>query len=63
MQRIPLFRAGGGYRLCFRVGVGVVDPFRDSLTGTDAVQVIGVANAALAGLVAAGCAAQRPSAK
>ena len=63
MQRIPPFRAGGGYRLCFRVGVGVVDPFRDSLTSTDAVQVIAVGNVGVLILLPAACTVQRPSAK
>lgn len=63
MQRIAVCRTGRRYRSGLRVGMGMVDLFRNGLTGTDAVQVIGVANAALAGLVAAGCTAQRPSAK
>ena len=42
--------------------MSMVNLLRDGLTGTDAVQVIGVANIALAGIAAAGCAAQRPSA-
>ena len=42
--------------------MSMVNLLRDGLTGTDAVQVIGVANAALAGIAAAGCTAQRPSA-
>ena len=62
MQRIPLF-CTSRFHDGFGITVGMVNLLRDGLTGTDAVQVIGVANAALAGLVAAGCTAQRPSAK
>ena len=42
--------------------MSMVDLFRNSLTSTDAIQVIGVANIALAGLAAAGCTAQSSSA-
>ena len=63
MQRIPLFRAGGGYRLCFRVGMGMVDLFRNGLTGTEAIQIVAVGNVGALILLPAACTVQRPSAK
>ena len=61
MQRIPLFRTSR-FHDGFGIAMSMVDLLCDRLTGTDAVQVIGVANAALAGIAAAGCAAQSPAA-
>ena len=62
LHGIALGSTGRHYRSGLRVGMSMVNLLRDGLTSADAVQVIGVANAALAGIAAAGCAAQSPAA-
>ena len=63
MQRIAVCRAGGGYRLCFRVDVGVVDLLCNGFSGPKAIQIVAVGNVGALILLPAACAIQRPSAK